>query len=393
MVEIVLVFGFEQRLPVRQIYLDFNATTPIAPSVQEAMHPFLVDHFGNPSSEHSFGRAAKEAIADARVKIAGLLGCDQQEVVYTSGGTESNNLALKGVMMRNEKPNGHLVISAIEHPAVFEPARFLERMGYEVTVVGCDENGFVRPSAVEAALQPNTRLVSVMHANNEIGTVQPIRQIAEICHGRNVLVHTDASQSVGKIPTYVDILDVDLLTIAGHKLYAPKGIGVLFVRDGISLEPLLHGGAHENGMRGGTENTPYIVGLGQAAQLAAKCLDESAIQMAMLRDRLADQLTESIPGLIIHGAKTQRLPNTLSVAFPGVLAQNLLKRIPELCVSTGSACHSGDAATSVTLAAMGCSEERMLATVRISVGWYTSQEEIDLAASWLIDAWETAKAR
>ena len=373
---------------MRQIYLDFNATTPIAPSVLEAMNPFLNDHYGNPSSAHSLGRAAREAIDDARVKIAGLLGCDQQETVFTGCGTESNNLALKGVMMRGEKPSGHLIISAIEHPAVSEPARFLQKMGYEVTVVGCDENGFVRPSAVESALQPNTRLVSIMHANNEIGTVQPIRQIAEICHGRNVLVHTDASQSVGKIPTFVDVLDVDLLTIAGHKLYAPKGIGVLFVRDGISLEPLLHGGAHENGMRGGTENTPFIVGLGQAAQLAAKCLDESAIQMAMLRDRLADRLTEAIPGLIINGDKTQRLPNTLSAIFPRVDAQELLRRIPELCVSTGSACHSDGTVTSATLAAMGRSQEQMLGTVRMSVGWYNSQEEIDLAANWLIDAWE-----
>ena len=373
---------------MRQIYLDFNATTPIAPSVLEAMNPFLNDHYGNPSSAHSLGRAAREAIEDARVKIAGLLGCDQQETVFTGCGTESNNLALKGVMMRSEKPNGHLIISAIEHPAVAEPARFLQEMGYEVTVVGCDENGFVRPSAVEAALQPNTRLVSIMHANNEIGTVQPIRQIAEICHGRNVLVHTDASQSAGKIPTFVDVLDVDLLTIAGHKLYAPKGIGVLFVRDGISLEPLLHGGSHENGMRGGTENTPYIVGLGQAAQLAAKCLDESAVQMAMLRDRLADRLMESIPGLIVNGDKTQRLPNTLSAIFPRTDAQELLGRIPELCVSTGSACHSDGTVTSATLSAMGRSQEQMLGTVRMSVGWYTSQEEIDLAATWLINAWE-----
>lgn len=373
---------------MRQIYLDFNATTPIAPSVLEAMNPFLIDHYGNPSSAHSLGRAAREAIEDARVKIAGLLGCDQQETVFTGCGTESNNLALKGVMMRGEKPNGHLIISAIEHPAVAEPARFLQKMGYEVTVVGCDENGFVRPSVIESALQPNTRLVSIMHANNEIGTVQPIRQIAEICHGRNVLVHTDASQSAGKIPTFVDVLDVDLLTIAGHKLYAPKGIGVLFVRDGISLEPLLHGGSHENGMRGGTENTPYIVGLGQAAQLAAKCLDESAVQMAMLRDRLADRLIESIPGLIVNGDKTQRLPNTLSAIFPRVDAQEMLSRIPELCVSTGAACHSDGTVTSATLSAMGRSQEQMLGTVRMSVGWYTSQEEIDLAANWLIDAWE-----
>ncbi len=227
---------------MRQIYLDYNATTPIAPSVLEAMNPFLSGHYGNPSSAHSLGRAAKEAIEDARVKVANLLGCDLEEVIFTSGGTESNNLAIKGVMMRRQREQGgHMVISAVEHPAVSAPAKFLESLGVEVTVVGCDRNGFVQPADVEAALQPNTRLVSIMHANNEVGTIQPIRKIAEICHDRNILVHTDASQTVGKISTFVDELDVDLLAVAGHKFYGPKGVGALFVRDGISLEPVLHG--------------------------------------------------------------------------------------------------------------------------------------------------------
>ncbi len=374
---------------MRQIYLDYNATTPIAPSVVEAMTPFLNGHYGNPSSAHSLGRAAKEAIEDSRVKIAGLLGCDRDETVFTGGGTESNNLAIKGVMLRGTpERGGHLVVSAIEHPAVSQPADFLKRMGYEVTVVGCDENGFVRPSAVEAALQPNTRLVSIMHANNEVGTIQPIRQIAEICHGRNVLVHTDASQSAGKIPTFVDELDVDMLTICGHKFYGPKGIGVLFVREGIGLEPLLHGAGHENGIRAGTENTPYIVGLGQAATLAHKCLDDSSEQMTKLRNRLNDQLKNAIPGLKVNGDSIKRLPNTLSVVFPRVSGQEVLRRIPELCASTGSACHSDGSVTSATLSAMGCSQEDMLGTVRLSVGWYTSEEEVDYASNLLIDAWE-----
>ncbi len=373
---------------MRQIYLDYNATTPIAPSVVEAMNPFLTGHFGNPSSSHVFGKAAKEAIEDARVQVAGMLGCDREEVVFTGGGTESNNLAIKGVMMRGQPGSGHIVISAIEHPAVSEPVKFLERLGYEVSIVGCDENGFIHPSAVEAALRANTRLVSIMHANNEIGTVQPIRQIAEICHGRGILVHTDAAQTVGKIPSFVDQLDVDLLTVAGHKLYAPKGIGVLFVREGIELEPLLHGAAHENGLRAGTENTPYIVGLGQAAHLAANCLDESADSMTRLRDRLNDRLVNSIPGLKVNGARTQRLPNTLSVIFPEVSGQEILQRVPELCASTGSACHSSGLVSSATLAAMGRSEEEMAGTVRLSVGWYSSEEEVDRASSLLIDAWE-----
>lgn len=373
---------------VRQIYLDYNATTPIAPSVVEAMNPFLAGHFGNPSSAHAMGRAAKEAIEDSRVKVAGLLGCDRQEVVFTSGGTESNNLAIKGVMLSGQPATGHLVISAIEHPAVVEPARFLERLGFEVSIVPCDEHGFVHPSSVESALRRDTRLVSIMHANNEIGTIQPIRQIAEICHGRGILLHTDASQSVGKIPSYVDELDVDLLTVAGHKLYGPKGIGALFVREGVSLEPLLHGAAHENGMRGGTENTPYIVGLGQASYLAANCIDESSESMTKLRDRLNDRLVNAIPGLKVNGAKSRRLPNTLSVVFPGVGGQFILKRIPELCASTGSACHSSGLVSSATLAAMGKSSEEMAGTVRLCVGWYSSEEEIDRASNLLIDAWE-----
>ena len=374
---------------MRQIYLDFNATTPIAPSVVEAMLPFLHGHFGNPSSVHTMGRAAKEAIQDGRAKVAGLLSCDPDEIVFTSCGTESNNLAIKGVMF-NGRPTsrGHLVVSAIEHAAVLVPAQFLEKMGYELTVVPCDENGYVRPSSVEAALRPNTRLVSIMHANNEIGTIQPIRQIAEICHSRNILMHTDASQSVGKIATIVDELDVDLLSLAGHKLYAPKGIGVLFVRNGVTLEPLLHGAAHENGLRGGTQNTPYIVGLGQAANLVRKCLDESAVHMTGLRDRLQQRLIDEIPGLIVNGANATRLPNTLSVAFPRIKGYDLLQRLPEVCASLGSACHSDGAVSSATLAAMGCSEARMAGTIRFSVGWYTSQDEIDRAAGLLIGAWE-----
>ena len=373
---------------MRQIYLDYNATTPIAPSVVEMMNPFLSGHYGNPSSSHSMGRAAKEAIEDSRVKVAGLLGCDRDEIVFTSGGTESNNLAIKGTMLQWAPKDAHLVISAIEHPAVVAPAKFLERLGYEVTIVGCDAHGFVHPSSIEAALKPETKLVSVMHANNEIGTIQPIRQIAEICHGKGVLLHTDASQSVGKVLTYVDQLDVDLLTVACHKFYGPKGVGALFVREGVSIEPLLHGASHESGMRGGTENTPYIVGMGQAAHLAANCIDESSESMTKLRNRLNDHLANGIPGLQVNGLKAARLPNTLSVIFPGVSGQAILKRVPEICASTGSACHSSGLVSSATLSAMGMSAEEMEGAVRFCVGWYSSEEEVDRAGNLLIDAWE-----
>ena len=373
---------------MRQIYLDYNATTPIAPSVVEAMQPFLSGHYGNPSSSHALGRAAKEAIEDARLKIAGLLACDPTEIVFTSGGTESNNLAIKGVMLRYQPDNAHMVISAIEHPAVVQPAKFLERMGYSVSVVDCDEHGVVHPEDVEKAFQPNTRLVSIMHANNEVGSIQPISQFAETCHGRGILLHTDAAQSVGKIPTCADQLDCDLLTVAGHKLYAPKGVGVLMVRSGLELEPLMHGAAHEKGMRAGTENTPYIVGLGKAAQLASERLDDAGEALGKLRDRLNDRLLVSIPDLIVNGKNSERLPNTLSVSFPAVTGQEMLKRIPELCASTGSACHSSGLVTSATLASMGRTSEQMAGTVRLSLGWYSSQDEIDRVASLLIDAWE-----
>lgn len=373
---------------MRQIYLDYNATTPLAPSVLEVMQPFLKGHYGNPSSTHALGRAAHEGIEDARSKVAGMLACDTQEIVFTSGGTESNNLALKGVMFSGQPGVGHLVISAIEHPAIVQPAKFLERLGYDLTVVECDSNGVVLPSAVEKALRRDTRMVSIMHANNETGTIQPIRQIAEICHGRGILVHTDASQSVGKIPTFVDQLDVDMLTLAGHKFYGPKGIGALFVREGISLEPVNHGASQENGMRAGTENTPLIVGLGQAAHLVSRGMDEATESIARLRDRLSDQLVNAIPDLIVNGRDVKRLPNTLSISFPKVGGREILKRIPEICASTGSACHSGGLVESATLEAMGRTKDQIAGTVRISCGWHTSEEEIDRASSLLVDAWE-----
>ena len=270
---------------MRQIYLDYNATTPIAPSVLEAMQPFLTGHYGNPSSAHALGRGAKEAIEDSRSKIGNMIGCDTGEIVFTSGGSESNNLAIKGVMFSHAPEDAHIIISAIEHPAVTEPANLLRRVGYEVSVAPCDADGIVQASSVADLMQPNTRLVSVMHANNETGVVQPIGKIAKVCQQHDVLMHTDASQSVGKIPTFIQHLDVDLLTIAGHKFYGPKGVGALYVRRGLTLESLIHGAGHENGIRAGTENTPYIVGLGQAAHLAANALDDSAVGMARLRDR------------------------------------------------------------------------------------------------------------
>lgn len=376
---------------MRLIYLDYNATTPIAPSVQQAMLPFLSEHYGNPSSSHSLGRAAHEALEDARSHLSLMLKADREEIIFTSGGTESNNMVIKGTLLRRApSAGGHLIISAIEHPSVVQPAKFLERLGYDLTVVGCDANGVVRLDEIESAIRPDTVLVSVMHANNEIGTIQPLAEIAAMCHERDVLVHTDASQSAGKIRTPVDELQVDFLTIAGHKLYAPKGVGALYIRRGLGLEPLLHGAGHEGGLRAGTENVASIVGLGRAASLATKGLDQSAQRMESLRERLLEQLRAEIGGgLRVHGAKATRLPNTLSVAFPEVTGAAMLSRLPELCASTGSACHSTATSMSPTLAAIGATPEVAAGTIRLSIGWYTSEEDIDRAASLLLGAWES----
>ena len=373
---------------MRQIYLDYNATTPIAPSVLEAMNPFLTGHYGNPSSAHPLGRAAKEAIADARSKVAGVLACDAEEIVFTSGGTEADNMAIKGVMFRYTPGDAHLIISQIEHPAITAPAEFIQRMGYDVTEVACDADGVVQPEEVAAAIRPNTRLVSIMHANNETGVIQPINEISLLCKTKNILLHTDASQSVGKVPTFVQDLGVDMLTMAAHKFYGPKGVGALYVKSGLTLEGLLHGGSQENGYRAGTENTPYVVAMGQASHLAVNGLDESSAGMARLRDRLLKQLVEAIPDLEVNGRGAARLPNTLSVSFPNVSGAEMLGRMPELCASTGSACHSSGKIESATLTAMGKDISHIAGTIRLSCGWYTSQDEIDRAASLLIDAWE-----
>jgi cysteine desulfurase len=375
---------------MRFIYLDYNATSPIAPSVLEAMIPFFKEYYGNPSSSHVLGRACREAIEDARGKLAALLGADRDEIIFTSGGTESNNLAIKGVMLQDApRADGHLVISAIEHPSVAEPARYLESLGYDVTVVGCNAQGMVEPSRVADALREDTRLVSIMHANNETGVIQPIREISDICRDRNVLLHTDAAQTAGKIGTFVDELGVDLLTVAGHKLYAPKGVGALYVRSGVRVEPIVHGAGHEGGLRPGTENVPYIVGLGHAAMLAFRSLEESGRRLERLRDSLLARLSQRIGNrLTVNGGRSPRLPNTLSVNFPFVSAVELLGRVPELCASVGAACHTGAAGMSPTLAAMELDPDVARGTMRLSVGWYTSEDEIERVAELLIGAWE-----
>lgn len=379
---------------MKTIYLDYNATTPLAPQVQEAMLPIMAEHFGNPSSGHSIGRAAREAVEDARFRVAQALGAESDEILFTGCGTESNNLALIGTLraagrMKESPGRGHLVLSALEHPASVEAARFLESEGYSVSVIPCDGQGVVDPATVADAILPETVLVSVMLANNEIGTIQPVREIAELCRERRVLFHTDAAQAVGKIAVRVDELGVDLLTVAGHKVYAPKGIGVLYVRRGTVIDPLMLGGGQESGMRGGTENVLSIVALGRAMSLATESLSESSVRMARLRDHLLESLREGVgEQLSVNGELAPRLPNTLSVNFPMVEGESLLRLVPEICASTGAACHSGTARMSATLAAIGLDEATACGTVRLSLGWFTTEEEIDRAAGLLLGAWE-----
>jgi cysteine desulfurase len=370
----------------RPIYLDYNATTPIAPEVLDAMLPFLRDHFGNPSSSHAYGIVAHDAVERARSQVAGLIGCRPAEIVFTGAGSEANNLAIKGVALARRAQGDHLITSAVEHPAVLNACRYLaERFGYRLTVVPVDGHGLVDPDDVARAIEPGTVLITIMHANNEVGTIQPVAELADLARRHGVIFHTDAAQSVGKVPAKVDDLGVDLLTIVGHKLYAPKGVGALYVRTGTLLDSLVHGAGHESGRRAGTENVPYMVALGAACALAGDRLASGdAERVQALRDRLHGLLRENVPGLALNGHPTHRLPNTLNVSFPGLDGEELLARTPGVAASTGSACHAGRTEPSGVLTAMGINRERALGAVRLSLGHPTTADEIDAASAALI---------
>lgn len=372
------------------IYLDYNATTPIDPRVAEVMMPLLGPVYGNPSSSHAPGREARQVVELARSEVAGLLGCSPDEVVFTGGGTESNNHAIRGVVRASGKRPAHVITSAVEHPAVTEVCDRLEASsGCTVTVLPVDGSGMVDPSDLEQAIRLETVLVTVMHANNEVGTIQPIAELASIAHKQGILFHTDAAQSVGKVGARVDELGVDLLSVAGHKLYAPKGVGALYIRKGTLLRNLMVGAGHEAGRRPGTENLIGIAGLGAACRMAAAELDHRAEHCRELRDRLWEALHSRIPGIVLNGHPDQRLPNTLSVAFPGADARDLLARLPELAASPGSACHSGETEPSAVLAAMGVDRELALGTVRFSTGRETTGDDIQRAAELVVNALAT----
>ncbi len=374
-------------MPDGPIYLDHNATTPVDPAVLEAMLPYLHEHFGNPSSGHVYGRRPRHAVETARAQVADLLGAQPGEIVFTSGGTESNNMAILGVARGRRHRGKHVIASKVEHPAVVEPLRALEREGFDVTWMDVDHEGRVDPSKVARKIHLETTLVTIMHANNEVGTIQPIREIARIAHARGALVHTDASQSVGKIPCRLDQIGADLLTIAGHKLYAPKGVGALYVRRGIDLPHLLHGAPQEGHRRPGTENVPGIVGLGRAAALAATRLPGCVESVMDLRDRLWHALFAS--GLDVHrnGGKEPCLPNTLSVGFGGIDAATLLEAVgDQVAASAGAACHAGDVEISPVLRAMHVPERYAKGTIRLSLGHGTTAEDVDAAAKALVEA-------
>lgn len=369
-------------------YLDYNATTPVAPEVAEAIAPYLAGRYGNASSAHGYGREAAEAVAAARAHVAALIGAASEEIVFTGCATEANNLALCGVARALAGRRRHLVVSAIEHPAVQAPAMHLRETGWEVSIVPVDGTGRVDPDAVAAAVRADTALVSIMHANNEIGTIQPIAEIAHRVRPRGVLLHTDAAQSPGKIAVRVDALGADLLTLAGHKFYATKGVGALYVRRGTPIAPVLFGAGQEHGLRPGTENVPAIVGLGAAARLAAERLAEAAPRLQRLRDRLHALLAAAVPGLQLNGHPVERLPNTLNVSFPEVAGDALLAAAgAEVAASVGSACHAGSDAPSGVLAALGADLARARGAVRLSVGAYTTDAEVERAARALAAAW------
>ncbi len=365
------------------IYLDYNATTPVDPHVVEAMLPYLREHFGNPSSSHLYGTQARACVDKAREQIASLLACMPDEIVFTGGGSESDNLAIKGVAEAYRDRGEHIITSRIEHPAVLNTCRYLERHGFRVTYLPVNREGMINPSEVAQAITPETILITLMHANNEVGTIQPIAAVSQIAREHGILFHTDAAQSVGKIPTRIGELGVDLLTVAGHKFYAPKGIGALYVRRGVSLEPLVHGAGHEHGLRAGTENTASIVGLGSACEMAEQNLDQSVRQQTTLRDRLYQGLCDQVRTIQLNGHPIERLPNTLNVSFVGLDSSALLPAVPEIAASAGSACHAGETEPSAVLLAMGVPREVALGAVRFSLGRWTTEDEIDRAVEVL----------
>ena len=364
---------------MKRIYLDHAATTPADPRVVEAMLPYLSGSFGNPSSIHSLGLETRKAVGEAREKVAVLIGAGSDEIIFTSGGTEADNLAVKGVAAANAQRGQHIVTTRIEHHAVGDSCRYLEGQGFRVTFVGVDRYGMVDPREIEAAVTAQTILISVMHANNEVGTIQPIEEIGRMARTKGICFHTDAVQTAGHIPVNVDELGVDLLAISGHKLYGPKGVGVLYVRKGTRIAPLIHGGGQERGLRSSTENVPGVVGLGRAAEIAGAEMAAEAERVTRLRDRLADGLLQRIPQIRLNGHPVRRLPNNVNVSVASVEGEALAVSLDQegIAASTGSACSSETMEASPVLTAMGVPVELARGSVRFSLGRDTTDADID----------------
>lgn len=372
----------------KPVYLDYNATTPIDPAVRQAMLPYLEEHFGNPSSSYSYGKQAKEAVEMARQQVAALIGAFPEEIIFTSGGSESNNQAIIGITLAGTGLGKHIITSSIEHPAVLDTCRYLEdRFGFRVSYIPVDGYGLVDPGDISRAITGDTVLITIMHANNEVGTIGPIEEIGRIARERHIPFHTDAAQSCGKIEVKVDKLGVDLLTIAGHKMYAPKGVGVLYVRKGTVLDSFIHGAGQEKGRRAGTENVPYLAGLGAACEIAGKGLDDYGQRVKLLRDRL-HTIIESGLGkerVRLNGHPERRLPNTLNLSIRGVAGEELLGRIPEIAASTGAACHADSTEPSDVLLEMGLDREWALGALRLSLGRWSTPEEVEMAGQLIVN--------
>lgn len=372
---------------IKPIYLDYNATTPHDPEVIAAIEPYLREHFGNPSSPHWYGLQARNAVENARAQVASLLNCQPDEIVFTSGGTESNNYAIKGTAFVLRDKGNHIITTQIEHPAVVEVCRFLEKSGFEVTYLPVDEFGLISVSDIEKAITPQTILITIMHANNEVGTIQPIEQVSRIARKRDIILHTDAAQSIAKIPTDVSALGVNLLSVAGHKLYAPKGIGALYVREGAQLAKFIHGAGQERGKRAGTENVLEIVGLGKACEIAKRDFEKNISHLRKMRDKLHNGLKDKFKKIKLNGDPERRLPNTLSLSFQNIEANTLLSEIKDYVVaSAGAACHSKGTEISYVLKAMNVPLEWAKGTMRFSTGKMTTEAEVEKAINIISDA-------
>lgn len=368
------------------IYLDYNATTPLAEEVLDAMLPYLKDIYGNPSSGHIYGREAKKAVERAREQTAALIGASPDEIVFTGGGSESNNFALKGVLYANLHRGKHLVTTLIEHPAIMKPSEYLKEIGYQVSYARCDSYGAVQPEHVARCLSNSTVLVSVMYANNEVGTIQPIRGIGKMVRERGIYFHSDASQAVGKIPVNVDEGNLDLLTLCAHKFYGPKGVGALYIRKGTVMESFIHGSGHETGRRAGTENVAGLVGMGKAAEIALLGMEGHLKQTTALRDYFHSRLESEIGGIVLNGHPQLRLPNTLHVSFQGISGSELLDRVPEICATTGAACADRAEQLSGVMKSMGVPEAIGMGSVRFSLGRGTTKDQLDRAVGLIKNA-------